>query len=402
MSAAEATQAAQQSKRFLYLYALAVSGGAVAYVPFLTILLPVQVTMIWRDNALTLLAYAGFAGAITASIANILFGWVSDRNAKRRPWIVAGLILSSVLLPAMQFATSPNMLILLIMFWQLGLNMMLAPLAAWAGDCVPDSQKGLLGGLLAFAPALGALSGALVTLPGIAAGGDRLVIVALLVMLMVTPVLILGRPAAMPQLMEGKQPGDQDQENTRGSRAAVIRMWLARLLVQIAEASLFAFLLLWFRSVAPRFGDNDVAAIFAVVLGMAVFVTLMVGRWSDRTDRPILPLGICAGIAAAGLLMMAAANNLPLAITGYVVFGLSSSIFLALHSSQTLRVLPAPRTRGRDLGLFNLTNTVPSLIMPWLTLALVPAYGFDALFILLAGLAIVAAILLINMPRRLE
>lgn len=401
MSAAETIQAAQQSKRFLYLYALAVSGGAVAYVPFLTILLPIQITMFWGDDALTLLAYAGFAGAITASIANILFGWVSDRNAKRRPWIVAGLILSSVLLPAMQFATSPNMLILLIMFWQLGLNMMLAPLAAWAGDCVPDSQKGLLGGLLAFAPALGALSGALVTLPGIAAGGNRLMIVALLVMLMVTPVLILGRPAAMPQLMEGNQPGDQDQENPRGSRAAVIRMWLARLLVQIAEASLFAFLLLWFRSVAPRFGDNDVATIFAVVLGMAVVATLTVGRWSDRADRPILPLGICAGIAAAGLLMMAAANNLPLAITGYVVFGLSSSIFLALHSSQTLRVLPAPRTRGRDLGLFNLTNTVPSLIMPWLTLALVPAYGFDALFILLAGLAIIAAILLINMPRRL-
>ena len=402
MPAAKRIQTAQQSKRFLYLYALAVSGGAVAYVPFLTILLPIRATMLWGDNALTLLAYAGFAGAIAASFANILFGWASDRTGKRRTWIAAGMILSSVLLPAMQFVTNPNLLIILIMCWQFGLNMMLAPLAAWAGDCVPDAQKGMLGGLLAFAPGLGAMSGALVTLPGITAGGDRLVIVALLVMLMVTPVLILGRPVAMPQLIADRQPGDHARENPRGSRAAVIRMWLARLFVQIAEASLFAFLLLWFRSVAPRFGDNDVAAIFAVVLGMAVFVTLLVGRWSDRTNRPILPLGICAGIAAAGLLMMAAANSLPLAIIGYVVFGLSSSIFLALHSSQTLRVLPAPRTRGRDLGLFNLTNTVPSLIMPWLTLALVPTYGFDALFVLLAGLAIVAAMLLINMPRRLE
>ena len=398
MSAVEATRTAQQSKRFLYLYALAVSGGAVAYVPFLTILLPIKATMLWGENALTLLAYAAFAGAIAASLANILFGWASDRTAKRRPWIMAGMILSSVLLPAMQLATNPTMLILLIVCWQLGLNMMLAPLAAWAGDSVPDSQKGLLGGMLAFAPAFGALSGALVTLPGITAESERLMVVALLVVLMVTPVLILGRPVSIPQLMADKTLDDQAKENSRRSRGAVIRMWLARLFVQIAEASLFAFLLLWFRSVAPRFTENDTATIFAVVLGVAVIATLIVGRWSDRTNCPILPLGICAGIAAAGLLMMAVANSLPLAIAGYVVFGLSSSIFLALHSSQTLRVLPAPRTRGRDLGLFNLTNTVPSLIMPWLTLAMVPVYGFDALFFLLAGLATVAAILLLTFP----
>ncbi len=398
MSAVEATRTAQQSKRFLYLYALAVSGGAVAYVPFLTILLPIKATMLWGENALTLLAYAAFAGAIAASLANILFGWASDRTARRRPWIMAGMILSSVLLPAMQLATNPTMLILLIVCWQLGLNMMLAPLAAWAGDSVPDSQKGLLGGMLAFAPAFGALSGALVTLPGITAESERLMVVALLVVLMVTPVLILGRPVSIPQLMADKTLDDQAKENSRRSRGAVIRMWLARLFVQIAEASLFAFLLLWFRSVAPRFTENDTATIFAVVLGVAVIATLIVGRWSDRANCPILPLGICAGIAAAGLLMMAVANSLPLAIAGYVVFGLSSSIFLALHSSQTLRVLPAPRTRGRDLGLFNLTNTVPSLIMPWLTLAMVPVYGFDALFFLLAGLATVAAILLLTFP----
>ena len=398
MSAVEATRTAQQSKRFLYLYALAVSGGAVAYVPFLTILLPIKATMLWGENALTLLAYAAFAGAIAASLANILFGWASDRTARRRPWIMAGMILSSVLLPAMQLATNPTMLILLIVCWQLGLNMMLAPLAAWAGDSVPDSQKGLLGGMLAFAPAFGALSGALVTLPGITAESERLMVVALLVVLMVTPVLILGRPVSIPQLMADKTLDDQARENSRRSRGAVIRMWLARLFVQIAEASLFAFLLLWFRNVAPRFTENDTATIFAVVLGVAVIATLIVGRWSDRANCPILPLGICAGIAAAGLLMMAVANSLPLAIAGYVVFGLSSSIFLALHSSQTLRVLPAPRTRGRDLGLFNLTNTVPSLIMPWLTLAMVPVYGFDALFFLLAGLATVAAILLLTFP----
>ena len=33
----------RQTSRFLWLYALAAAGGAVAYVPFLTLLLPVRV-----------------------------------------------------------------------------------------------------------------------------------------------------------------------------------------------------------------------------------------------------------------------------------------------------------------------------------------------------------------------
>lgn len=385
----------------MYLYALAVSGGAVAYIPFLTILLPVRATILAGDNALNMLAMAAFAGAISASLANIGFGWVSDVTNARRPWMLAGLVLSSSLLLAMPLATSSAMLIVTIVVWQIGLNMMLAPLAAWAGDSIPDSQKGLLGGLLSLAPALGALSGAIVTLQGFKPFEARESLVAILVVLMVGPVLLFGKPVQMPHLMQHASKADPLDNRVVATRRAAIQMWLARLLVQIAEASLFAFLLLWFRSLDAGFGENDAANIFALVLGLAVFLALAVGRWSDRASRPILPLVWGSALAAAGLLIMSFAPSLPYAIAGYVAFGLASSVFLALHTSQTLRVLPRPQTRGRDLGIFNLTNTVPSLIMPWLTLALVPAYGFDALFLLLAGLAIIASALLLTMPRQI-
>ena len=385
----------------MYLYALAVSGGAVAYIPFLTILLPVRATGLAGDEALNMLAIAAFAGAISASLANIGFGWVSDVTRTRRLWIWAGLLISSSLLLAMPLATGPAMLISMIVAWQIGLNMMLAPLGAWAGDSIPDSQKGLLGGLLALAPALGALSGAFVTLRGFAPFENRETLVAILVAAMVGPVLLFGKPVQMPQLMQRTIDADPLDLRVIATRRAAIRMWLARLLVQIAEASLFAFLLLWFRSLDPDFGENDAASIFALVLGVAVFLALAVGRWSDRANRPILPLVWGSAIAAVGLLVMSFAPSLPFAIAGYAAFGLASSVFLALHTSQTLRVLPRPHTRGRDLGIFNLTNTVPSLIMPWLTLALVPAYGFDALFLLLAGLAFGASVLLLTMPRQI-
>jgi MFS family permease len=396
---------AKQSKQFLYLYAIAVAGGSIAYIPFLTILLPVRAAHIAGNNAISLLAYAAFFGAISASIANIGFGWLSDRSKGRRSWIVAGLVGSSALLPAMQYATGPVMLIAMIICWQIALNMMLAPLSAWAGDCVPDSQKGLLGGLLALAPALGALSGTLVTLDGFASPNGRLLWIAALVIALVCPVLLFGKPVPMPQLIAPQLWIDDlhlpnDARQVARNRGVVLRMWFASFLVQIAEASLFAFLLLWFKSLDPDFGENRASGIFTLVLGAAVIFSLLLGRWSDRTDRPILPLALCSGLAALGLAIMAMAPTMLVAISGYVIFGLGSNIFLALHSSQTLRVLPSRRTRGRDLGIFNLTNTVPSLIMPWLTLALVPTYGFGALFILLTGLAVIASLLLFTMPRR--
>jgi MFS family permease len=97
---------------------------------------------------------------------------------------------------------------------------------------------------------------------------------------------------------------------------------------------------------------------------------------------------------------MAVAGSLAMAIVGYVLFGLAAATFLALHASQTLRVLPAPQHRGRDLGVFNLTNTTPGMVMPWLTVLLVPQFGYSALFALFATLALTSAALLASAQRR--
>ena len=387
----------RQSLRFMLLYALAAAGGAMAYVPFLTILLPVRVEAMAGGEHVSWLAYCAFAGATAASVSNIFFGWLSDRTGNRGGWIALGLLLSCTLLVAMALADGLAMLLLLLVGWQVALNMMLAPLAAMAGDFVPDRQKGLLGGLLSFAPALGAASGALVTIPGLAAADMRLVMVASLVALCVLPVLLLGRPKPFPELMApvALPAGPVDPR----PRALVLRMWFARLLVQIAEAALFAYLYIWLRSVSDQISDNDAARVFGLVLFVAVPATLLVGRWADRNNRRILPLAICAGGTAVALLLMAGATALPLALVGYGLFGLASSVFLALHSAQTLRVLPRPQHRGRDLGFFNLTNTVPSLVMPGLTLAMVPVFGFSGLFVLLAVLVVLAALLLATVPR---
>lgn len=389
----------RQSRRFMGLYALAAAGGAMAYVPFLTILLPVRVAALAPGELVSWLAYITFFGASSAALSNIAFGWLSDRIGGRRLLIVAGLGLSSALLIAMPLATTLPVLIAMIVAWQIALNMMLAPLSAWAGDCVPDRQKGLLGGLLAFAPAMGALTGALVTLPGLAGPDMRLVIVTGMVAACVLPAVILGRPRSFPELMAHGQRADHRSGDSADRSRTVLYMWFARLLVQTAEAALFAYLYVWFRSISDRISDSDAAQIFSMVLLAAVPAALLVGRWADRRDRPILPLAIAAGVSAAALLGMGLAQSLAAALFGYVAFSLAASLFLSLHSAQTLRVLPRPQHRGRDLGVFNLTNTVPSIIMPGLTLAMVPVFGFSGLFMVLAGLTLLAGLLLASVAR---
>lgn len=386
----------RQPAWFLALFALAAAGGAVAYVPLLTVLLPQRIAELQGGEDVAALAQVTFLGAGAASLANIAIGFLSDRTRTRRPWILAGLIASGALLVAVGEARSVRELIVLVMVWQVALNLMLAPLMAWAGDCFPDEQKGELGGALALAPALGALAGSLVTHVGLVEPGARLVLVAGLVSALVLPAVLLGRGRVRPALVA---PAPAPAPLPPRERV-VVRMWTARLLVQVAEGGMFAFLLYWLRSLAPGYPENGAANIFSAVLVSAVPLSLLAGRWSDRHGRPVLPLVAAALLCAAGMLVMAAAQTLAFAIAGYVLFGLAAAIFLSLHSGQTLRVLPRPQHRGRDLGIFNLTNTVPGMVMPWLTVLLVPQFGFGALFVLFAALSLGSAALLAGTMRR--
>lgn len=387
----------RQPRWFLALFALAAAGGAVGYVPLLTVLLPQRIAELQGGEDVAALAQVTFLGAVMASIANIAVGWLSDRSGARRAWIAVGLVASNALLIAVGEARSVSELIVLVMIWQVALNLMLSPLMAWAGDCFPDSQKGVLGGALALSPALGALAGSLVTYAGLVDPGARLWLVAVIVSALVLPALLLGRGRVRPALMI---PAASGRDALGIGDRVVLRMWTARLLVQVAEGGMFVFLLYWLRSLAPDYPENGAANIFSAVLVCAVPVSLLAGRWSDRHGRPVLPLVAMAVLCALGMLAMAAASTLGLAIAGYVLFAIAAAIFLSLHASQTLRVLPAPQHRGRDLGLFNLTNTVPGMVMPWLTVLLVPSFGYGALFVLFAGLSLTSAALLAGVARR--
>ena len=72
-----------RSPGFLGAVALANAGGVIAYLPLLTLLLPLKVEGLSGEARIGVFTATVFAGAIAASISNVLFGWLSDRSVAR-------------------------------------------------------------------------------------------------------------------------------------------------------------------------------------------------------------------------------------------------------------------------------------------------------------------------------
>lgn len=379
---------ARQSTNFLLLYALAYAGGFVAYVPFLTILLPVKMAVSAGDLKVEWLAAATLLGAVAASIANIAFGWASDRTRSRRPWIMAGLILTIGAYALIHFAAAPRSIVAAIVLWQVTLNMMLAPLAALAADHVPDAQKGVLAGLLGAGQPIGSVATMVVTLPGVGAEAVQFALVCAMVAAMVLPIFLI-----QPQPIAEEPPVSAEQRIIR--RRDLTLIWFARLFVQIACSVLFSFFLYYFQSLPGEMVSvGTVARTGGITMLVAIPLALLLGHASDRIGarRPFL-IGTAFAMAA-GLGVMGTTAALPVAIAGYALFGCASSIFLALQSVYTMQLLPSPDHRGRDLGLFNLTNTLPSFLAPVLAVTLVSGESFAVLMGTLALLTLLSAVLI--------
>lgn len=382
------------SPAFLPLYALAYAGGVIAYTPFLMLVLPARVTELAGGDDVRWLGYIVFAGALSASLAGMASGWLSDATRRRRTWVAAGLAATVLLQLAIVWCNTVMALLWIVVAWQIALNLMLTPLIAWAGDVVPDDRKGLLGGLLSLAPPLGALSAML--LPQAAADGlaARTGTIAAMTLVLVLPLLLFARSGPFP---DAAPPVPQPATIARAA-SVVQRAWLARLLMQLSGAALAAYLYFWLRSLDPAMDDAAKMLLYATGLALSVGAALLLGRWSDRHGRPFLALALTALVAAAGLLVMALAGTPATAKLAYLAFVTANAAFLALHASQTLRILPDAASRGLGIGLFNLTNTAPSLIMPWIAITMVPDFGYASLFLVLALLALAAALLLLSLP----
>lgn len=389
MTDARSNEGDRRTRLFLILYALATAGSVIAYSPFLVLVLPTRVAALTGPDSVWWFGQITLAGSLAASIGGVAAGMLSDLTRRRRPWVIAGLALTTAMLPVMGRIEAVGTLLVAMVAWQVSLNMLLIPLAAWAADRIPPDRTGRLGGLLALAPVVGAWSG-LVLAGAREPLHDRLWVIALIVVATVAPILLATERLAA---------GDRAPA-TPSPAGAARRMWIARLLIQIGAGAPSSYLLFWLRSLDPAIGSALVTLAFAAGLTLAAVAAMLLGRWIDRRGGQFSVLAAIAVVAALGLVSMASTTRPSGAVAAYLVFSAAAATFLALHAGQTLRVLPDPSRFGRDIGLFNLTNTLPSLIVPVVVIAVVPRFGYPTLFWVSAALCIAAAITLPGLGAR--
>lgn len=391
-SLASEFQSGRRSLRFILLVALANAGGVIGFLPLLTLLLPVKVAEVAGDDRIAVFTATVIAGAIAASASNILFGWLSDRSVARgggrRQWITAGLASLATSFAAVAVAATPVQIVLAVVLFQTAVNALLAPMFAVMADEIPDTQKGVSGGLIALGAPLASAVAALMVAIGISGEPARLAFVFAAVLLCVLPLILTPARIAPATVAPEEAP-------LLGRDLAVA--WTSRLLVQVAGNVLWLYLVYYFASIDPHTPTSKsvgpLGQLMTIAYLIPVPVAVLAGRWSDRVARRKPFLIAFALLAALGLTGLAFARDWNMAAAAFTLYALGSAAFLSLHSGFAMQLLPDPQHRGRDLGLINLTNTLPALIGPVLTWALATPHDFRAVMLVLAGLTLLGGLL---------
>ncbi|KQS54388.1 hypothetical protein ASG17_12195 [Brevundimonas sp. Leaf363] len=381
---------------YFVLYGVAVAAGVVSYAPFLTLLLPMKIEGLAEDK-IHWLSMATLLGAGVASLTNIGAGWLSDVSLKRgigrRRWMLAGLVATLFSYGVLWLCQTPAAVVAGVVAFQMAVNLMLAPLSALIVDETPDGQKGLAAGVAAAVYPVGMLAGVAVTASPTLGEGVQFMMIGGAVALGLIPFILKRAPAPVPA--SSPQPMAAATSRQLGG------VWLARLLIQVAGNVLFAYVYFYFESVAGSEDPSEVAGrvalLSAVVAAVGAPAALVGGRLSDLAGgrRPFLATS--AALATAALFLMALSSSWAMAALGYGLFSVSANVFLAVSSAYVMQRLPSPDHRGRDMGLLNLTNTLPALIAPAMALVVAREHDFGPLLLLLALLGVIATAIALSL-----
>lgn len=399
------TQAPSQSPRNELRYAIAFLGAHLAFIPLFALLLPRRVAAIAPDDAITLLSVLLLVGGIAASIAHVAAGRFSDhwlrRHDSRRGVIAIGLVALSASQVMIAFATSAVTLLVAIVAFQAALNLMLAPLGALLADHVADARKGRVAGWLNATLPLSSLGTGLAAFLFPSDGVGGFLIVALVSALAVLPLLILWPFGAVAARDTPASAGTSasPSRSSPTERGDYIRLWVARLLIQLGAAFVINYFFLY---LVDRQPTRDASRLMGTLAAFATILSftsaILAGYWSDRSGRRRPSMIVATLACAIGLLAIAASPPWPVVVAAFILFHVGLTAFLSVDFAMVTQLLSANRKRGELLGVMNLTNTIPSILIPSLTLLVTRANAAPdwPLLFGIAGLLALAATTIVS------
>lgn len=395
---------------FAAAYGLAQIGAFTCFVPLLQVLAPLKAAAIDPAHKTSLLGVIVFWGAIVASVANLVAGAISDRTrsrfGRRRPWLVAGLAGSMLAYWLIWRANTPLGLVAGIAIFQLAFNFLFSALGAILPDRVPDSQKGKISAVAVLGFPVGSVVGATIVGRLFHTEAARFLGLGVVVTAAMLP-LILGRedapierPAARPHGWALLRSLWIDPRTHRDFAFA----WAGRFLVLLAHSVVQAYLLFYLQDAVGysrlfpgRPAEEGLAVLIAAAAVTGVAGAMLAGPLSDWVGRRKAFVTCGALLIAAATAGLAVAPGWGAVIAAYLVYGLGSGCFHAMDMALVAQVLPRVRDAGKDLGVVNLSNTLPQAGAPVMAVWLLGALHADyrSLFLTVAAVGVAGGLLIL-------
>ncbi|WP_427015763.1 MFS transporter [Pseudarthrobacter sp. P1] len=369
------------------------------------VLLGQQAIALDEANKEAILALVTGCGAAVSLVANPLFGTFSDRTTsrfgRRIPWVLIGAILGVIGLLGLAGAPTVAAMAALWCLVQLGCNGALAAVTAAVPDRVPIRQRGTVGGMASMGTVLGILVGA-----GIAAavGLDFVVgywLCAAVLVLGIVPYLFVGEDQRLDPAL---RPAFSWRNFFTGFWISPRKYpdfgwaWLTRFLVNVGNHLVTLYLLFFLRDAvgfaAPEVGVFYLTGVYAV---LTLITAVIGGRWTDRVGkRKPFVIGSSAIIALAALIL-AFFPTWAGALTGAAVLGVGYGAYLAVDFALLTQVLPSAASRGKDLGVINVANSLPQVIAPLVAFPLVYLLGgYVTLYVVAAVIGLLGAVFVVK------
>lgn len=358
-------------------YGLALLGAHIAFMPLMVLLLPRRVAALAGDDASSALSLILLAGALVASLANIVAGLASDRwmrwAGNRRGPLGIGLALTLSSYVLLAGADSLTALTIAMVLLQLGVNAMLSPLVALLTDYFCDDEKGRISGIANAALPLSTATIAPLAWLFPRETGDAFVLTGVLAVGLCMPLFVLWPfPRSTVPVADQRASADEKDRSRRGDFTLA---WIARFLVQLGAAFVLGYLYLLVAAQAgPANGDREakvadsLATLAIAATVVAMLASLAYGRLSDKLGRRRWPLALSALAAGVALAVLAGLPGWPGFVIAYAAFHAGLAGFLAVDTALVAEMLtPHPR-RAALLGVMNLTNTLPAVLAPGMTL----------------------------------
>jgi MFS family permease len=281
------------------------------------------------------------------------------------------------------FALADNIatLFVAVIFFQISLNCCFSPLGALLADHFPDEVKGRLGGLLTAALPTSTL---LVVPAALFFPEDGFLPFLLIGGVVIGCQLPLLAIWGLGPVIESKRThsiefvGDRKQTNVFSDPTLLkdfALAWFSRVLVQTGAAFVIGYIYLYLSvTQLPQEGwvgagaSEILAALTAPSAILAIGVTLVAGFLSDRAKNRRAPLFVFACLFGVGMGLLASATKLVWFFIGYVLLQTALAAYLSVDTALIAQLVTGHPRRGLLLGVMNLSNTFPSIIVPVIAL----------------------------------